>query len=54
MPDGPVETANAEVWYVWTCPVCGEVQEAEPPDVEPNGEAVPCRDCGVLVEVGGT
>lgn len=46
--------AQAIIWYVWTCPACGEVQECEPPDVEPAGEEIDCRDCGESVAVQGT
>lgn len=48
----PLE-AQAVNWYVWTCPNCGEVQEAEPPDVEPDGDDEECRDCGATVTVTG-
>ena len=53
MPDELPE-AQAYTWYVWTCPECGEVQECEPPDVEPDGAPIECRDCGVEVAVQGT
>lgn len=46
--------AQAVVWYVWTCPECGEVQEHEPPDVEPDGSLVQCRECERDVAVSGT
>lgn len=46
--------AQAFVWYLWCCPECGEVQECEPPDVEPAGEEVECRDCGAAVTVTGS
>lgn len=45
---------QAYVWYVWTCPACGEVQENDPPDVEPDGSEEECRDCGRPVMVTGT
>jgi hypothetical protein len=48
------EEAQAVAWYVWTCPVCGEVQETQPPDVEPSGEEIECRDCATMVTVSGT
>lgn len=38
--------AAVYLWYVWDCPECGETQEAEPPDVDPSGETLECRDCG--------
>jgi hypothetical protein len=46
--------AQAYVWYVWNCPECGEVQECEPPDVEPNGDDIECRVCSAMVTVHGT
>lgn len=48
------DEATAVIWYVWSCPVCGEVQEAEPPDVEPDGSPVECRSCGKTITVHGT
>lgn len=49
-----MEEATAFVWYLWACPVCGEVQEHEPPDVEPDGSPVECRQCGEEILVNGT
>jgi len=46
--------AQAYVWYVWNCPECGEVQECDPPDVEPDSTPVECRDCGESIRVHGT
>lgn len=49
-----LEETSAYVWYVWTCPSCGEVQEAEPPDVEPDGTPIECRSCGEECVVHGS
>lgn len=48
------EEQQAYTVYRWDCPVCGEVQEAEPADVDPQGDTQECRECDTVVMITGT